>query len=73
MQQIPLSSSLIASAAYDEQAQQLIVVFKSGARWAYGDASQPFTPDDVAALEGASSKGQWLLQQIKGNWPERRA
>ena len=73
MRTIPLSSSLIAGAAYDDARQELHVTFKSGARWVYGSETQPFTAEDVDALEGATSKGQWFLQNIKGAYPERRA
>lgn len=72
MQPVSVASSLIASAQYDEANQVLIVVFKNGANWAYGDASQPFTSADLVGLEGASSAGQWFLSQIKGQFPERR-
>lgn len=73
MQTIPVSSSLIAAAQYDEAMQELHITFqKSGARWIYGDAAQPFTQADADALASAASAGQWFLQQIKGRWPERR-
>ena len=71
--QIPITSSLIAAADYDPQKQELAITFKSGARWAYGSEAQPFTQEDADSFAGASSKGQWFLQQIKGQWPERRA
>lgn len=73
MRQIPITSSLIVGAAYDEASQQLAVTFKSGATWLYGDAIQPFTEQDAEAFEGASSKGQHFLNSIKGSFPERRA
>ena len=71
--QIPISSSLIAAADYDEQRQELVITFRSGARWVYGSEAQPFTPDDADAFLSAGSKGKWFLEQIKGQWPERRA
>ena len=71
--QIPISSSLIAAADYDEKRQELAVTFKSGARWIYGNETRPFTPDDADAFLSAGSKGKWFLEQIKGQWPERRA
>ena len=71
--QIPISSSLIAAADYDEQRQELAITFKSGARWVYGSEAQPFTPDDADAFLSSGSKGKWFLEQIKGQWPERRA
>lgn len=72
MQTIAVSSSLIAGAAYDEERQVLLITFKSGAKWQYGDAGQPFTADDAAQFEGAASKGKHFLEQIKGVYPERR-
>ena len=72
MQQIPVSSSLIRSAAYDSERHELAVTFASGATWIYGNASQPFTSEDAMAFAGAGSKGQWFLGNIKGQWPERR-
>lgn len=73
MQTIPVSSSLIAGAAYDDEAQSLVITFKSGARWAYGDAGQPFTQSDADAFAAAPSAGSYFLSSIKGSWPERRA
>ena len=72
MRMLPVSSSLIAGAEYDDSAQVLLVTFRSGARWAYGDAGRPFTAEDVDAFESASSKGAWFLQAVKGQFPERR-
>ena len=72
MQQIPVSSSLIASAAYDDQAMALSITFKSGATWAYGNAAQPFTAQDLADFRSAGSQGKHFLQLIKGSYPERR-
>lgn len=69
MQEIPVSSSLIARAAYDAEAQELYLTFKSnGARWVYSTVDQA-TAD---AFAGASSAGQFFLQSIKGAYPERR-
>ena len=62
--QIPITSSLIAAADYDPQKQEIAITFKSGARWIYGNETQPFTQADADSFAGASSKGQW---------PERRA
>lgn len=73
MQSLPVSSSLIQTAAYDESAQSLLITFTSGAKWAYGDASQPFTATDMADFLGAPSQGAYFLNSIKGTFPERRA
>ena len=72
MRQIPVTSSMIAAAAYDDERQELVLTFKSGATWRYGSETRPFTPEDVDRFEGASSAGQHFLQDIKGQWPERR-
>ena len=73
MQEIPVSSSLIARAAYDAEAQELEIVFqKTGARWRYGSGARPFTQEDADAFAGAASKGQHFLAEIRGQWPERR-
>lgn len=73
MQAVPVSSSLLSGAQYDEENQQLHLTFKSGARWVYGDASRPFTPADLDEFTGAESAGKHFLQNIKGAWPEKRA
>jgi KTSC domain len=66
---IPVSSSLIAQAAYDDEAQELTIVFKSnGAKWHYSGVSQ----DEADSFAGAGSAGQYFLQNIKGQHPERR-
>jgi hypothetical protein len=70
---IPVSSSLIARAAYDAEAGELHLWFKSnGAHWIYGSKVQPFTQSDADAFAGASSAGQHFLQNVKGSFPERR-
>ena len=73
MQDIPVSSSLIAAASYDAEMQELALTFKSGARWIYGNGAQPFTQEDADAFASASSAGKWFLEMIKGQWPERPA
>ena len=70
--QIPISSSLIAAADYDEKRQELAVTFKSGAKWIYGNETQPFTPDDADAFLSAGSKGRYFLDQIRDVFPARR-
>ena len=70
--QIPISSSLIAAADYDEKRQELVITFKSGARWIYGNETRPFTPDDADAFLSAGSKGRYFLDQIRDVFPARR-
>ena len=75
MELIPTNgSSLIARAEYDAERGELHITFKSnGARWIYGGPPRPFTPEDASLFAGAASAGQWFLQAVKGQFPERRA
>lgn len=67
---IPVSSSLLTSAAYDDEAQELHLTFKSnGARWVYKDVPQ----SEADAFASAVSPGGYFLSQIKGQYTERRA
>lgn len=68
MQTFPLSSSLLKSGAYDDATRELRITFKNGATWAYADVPE----DEAAALQSASSPGQYFLQSIKGAYSERR-
>lgn len=68
METFAFSSSLLRSGTYDEATQELRLTFKAGGTWAYADVP----PDDVAALRGASSAGQYFLSSIKGSFAERR-
>lgn len=68
METIPTNSSLLAGAAYDADRQELVLTFKSGATWAYGN----FSPEDLEDFRSAGSQGSHFLQHIKGSYPERR-
>lgn len=73
LQIIPVSSSMIAAAAYDPDAQELEITFKSnGARWRYGSQAQPLDQAEADAFAGAGSAGAYFLSNIKGSYPERR-
>lgn len=72
MQSLPITSSLLTAAQYDEEKQQLRLTFKSGSSWLYGDAARPFTQADLDGFTGASSAGKYFLENIKGQYPERR-
>ncbi len=64
---VAIASSMISGADYDQDAGELIVTFKNGARWAYKAPAEEFD-----ALVGAGSAGQHFLNAIKGQYPERR-
>ncbi len=62
-------SSNVARFAYDEAGRVLKVEFKNGSVYDYFDV-----PDNVFnGMRSASSKGQYLAQQIKGNYRYARA
>lgn len=67
---IPVSSSLIANAAYDSEAQELHLTFKSnGHRWRYSNVPQ----SEVDAFASSISPGGYFLSNIRGQYTERRA
>jgi hypothetical protein len=71
MQQLPITSSLIQSLAYDEEHGELHVVFKSNqAHWIYGDAGQPVPQEEAEAVQ--SGGGSYFLANVRGAYPERR-
>jgi hypothetical protein len=57
-------SSNIARFAYDEENNVLRVEFTSGGAYDYFDVPQQI----FEGMKSASSKGQFLAQQIKGNY-----
>ncbi len=62
-------SSNVARFAYDEASRVLKIEFKNGSVYDYFDV-----PDHVFnGMRSASSKGQYLAQQIKGNYRYARA
>ncbi len=64
MERIPVESSNIASIGYDEDTNTLEIEFHNGGVYQYFDV--PFAVYD--GLMEASSKGQYLAQQIKGQF-----
>ena len=56
-------SSNIARFRYDDQAQSLYVEFKNGSTYQYFDVSIHL----FEQMKAASSKGQFLAQNIKGS------
>lgn len=72
METIPFTSSLLAAAAFDPDAQELHVTFRNSDKWIYGNGGQPFTQQDYDLFAGAASKGSWFLQQIRDVFPGRR-
>lgn len=62
-------SSNVARIAYDEASRVLKVEFKNGRVYDYFDV-----PDHVFdGMRNASSKGQYLAQQVKGHYRYARA
>lgn len=64
MERIPVESSNIASIGYDEDTNTLEIEFHNGGVYQYFDV--PFAVYD--GLMEANSKGQYLAQQIKGQF-----
>ena len=62
MNQIPVSSSNIASIGYDAATQTLQVEFLSGSIYQYFDVPQNVFDEFIKAI----SKGKYLAAQIKG-------
>jgi hypothetical protein len=62
MERTPVDSSNIASIGYDEDTNTLEIEFHNGGVYQYFDV--PFAVYD--GIMDASSKGQYLAQQIKG-------
>ena len=62
-------SSNIARFAYDEPSHILKIEFKNGGLYDYFDVPQPV----FEGMQHASSKGQFLAQQIKGSFRYARA
>lgn len=68
MKTIPISSSNISGAEYDEISQQLYVTFNSGVRYRYDGVDQ----ETVDEFQGAPSAGGYLHDSIKGSFPATR-
>lgn len=64
MERIPVDSSNIASIGYDEDTNTLEIEFHNGGVYQYFDV--PF--DVYDGMMEAGSKGQYLAQQIKGQF-----
>ncbi len=64
MERIPVESSNIASIGYDEDTNTLEIEFHNGGVYQYFDV--PFLVYD--GMMEAGSKGQYLAQQIKGQF-----
>lgn len=62
-------SSNIARFGYDEPTQVLAVEFKAGGTYNYFDIPETI----FEQMKAASSKGQFLAQQIKGSYRYARA
>lgn len=69
MNYVPVSSSNVAAVGYDDTTSTLGVRFHSGHEYHYSGVPRSV----FDAFLGASSKGQFLDQQIKkGGYPYRR-
>ena len=64
MERVPVESSNIASIGFDEDTNTLEIEFRNGGVYQYFDV--PFAVYD--GLIEADSKGQYLAQQIKGQY-----
>ena len=62
-------SSNIVRFAYDSQSNVLTVEFKAGSTYNYYDIPEIIFDQ----MKGASSKGQFLAQQVKGSYRYARA
>ena len=62
-------SSNIASASYDVEARELVVVFRNGGTYIYEGVS----PDVAKSFEDAPSPGKFLHSSIKGQYDFRKA
>lgn len=64
----PLKSNVIESCAYDEEAKELTLDFKSGGSHKYSDV-----PKEVfEGICSADSAGKYFHSQIRGKYPSER-
>lgn len=68
METIPIRSSMLKAASYDPDAQELVVTFVNGSRYAYAGVPQ----DEVDALAGADSQGKQFASAIRDSYEARR-
>ena len=64
----PVVSSLLSEVGYDEDAEELTVVFKNGKRYVY-EAVPPDTYDDLIA---APSLGKFFARNVKSKYDFRK-
>ena len=64
MERTPVDSSNISSIGYDDNSMTLEIEFHSGAIYQYFDVPLPV----YEGMMEATSKGQYLAQNIKGNY-----
>lgn len=69
MKHTPVTSSNISSVGYDEQTSTLEITFKSSGTYQYSNVSI----ETYKELLGAGSVGQYFHQNIKGQYPFRKA
>lgn len=68
MQSIPIDSSMIRAASYDEASQELHITFKNGARYVYSSVPQ----EEADALASAESAGSYFISAIRDAYVARR-
>lgn len=61
---VPVSSSRIVAAAYDQQGQRILVEFPNGVRWWYGECSGVHWEELMAP---GQSKGQYIHEVLDGH------
>ncbi len=59
----PVRSSNIAGAAWDADAQELLIEFKNGSVYAYPDAGEAAYQDILAAASPGEYVNRWLKNQ----------
>ena len=68
MRRRPVSSSAISSVGYDRKAKTLELEFSSGGVYDYYEVP----PEVYAALMSAESKGRFVSEQIRGQYPSEK-
>lgn len=66
--EIRADSSVFTRLVYDQSKKTLVVQFKSGAIWEYGDV----TPEEAKKLKTASSQGRYFATEIRSTKPQHR-
>jgi hypothetical protein len=62
---IPIESSTMKGFSYDEETEQLTIIFKNDARYVYEGVPWEL----VEEFKGSESKGRFFALEIKGVYP----